>query len=138
MLRFFIGLFIILHGLVHLWFFTLSQGLVKFQPGMREPEWTGRSWLFTGLLGDSATRLLASTLFVAAAVAFVVSGFGFFFRVEWWWAALIGSAIFSSVIIFILWDGNMQLLIDKGLIGFLISLVILLAMILLKRTASLF
>lgn len=137
-LRFLISLFIILHGLIHLWFFTLSQGLVKLQPAMREPGWTGKSWFLKGFLGDSSTRSLASILFVIAAVAFVVSGFGIFFRAEWWWAALLGSAIFSSVIIFSLWDGNLKMLIDKGLVGFLISLMILLGMIFLKRTASAF
>ena len=137
MLRFLIGLFIISHGLVHLWFFTLSQGLIKFQPGMREPGWTGRSWLFTSLLGESTTRSLAGILFVLAAVAFVVSGFGIFFRADWWWTALIGSAVFSSVIILLLWDGSLQLAVDKGVIGLLISIVIL-VVLLFKRPAFAF
>ena len=34
MLRFLIGLFVILHGMVHLWYFTLSQWLVEFKPEM--------------------------------------------------------------------------------------------------------
>ena len=138
MLRLLIGLFIISHGLVHLWFFTLSQGLVKFQPGMREPGWTGKSWLFTSLLGDSTTRLLASILFITAAVAFVVSGFGILFRADWWWTALIGSALFSAVTILILWDGSLQLAVDKGVIGFLISLAILFILLLFKRPAFAF
>ena len=133
MLRFVFGLFMILHGLVHLWFFTLSHGLIKYQPGMREPGWTGKSWLFTGLLGDSNTRLLASVLFVTAAVAFVVSGLGIFFRAEWWSTALIGSALFSSVIILILWDGSLQFAVDKGVIGLLTSLAILVVLLLFKR-----
>lgn len=138
MLRFLIGLFIVLHGLVHLWFFTLSRGLVKFQPGMREPGWTGKSWLFTGILGDPTTRSLASILFVLAAIAFVISGFGIFFRTEWWWTALLGSAIFSSVTILILWDGSLRLAVDKGVIGFLISLMILVVLLLFKRPALAF
>ena len=44
MLRLVIGLFIVLHGLVHLWYFTLSQRLVEFKPQM---GWSGRSWVFT-------------------------------------------------------------------------------------------
>jgi hypothetical protein len=135
MLRFLISLFIILHGLVHLWYFTLSQRLVNFKPEM---GWSGRSWLFTGVLGDPATRLLASVLFVVAAIAFVISGVGIFARTEWWWPMLIGSAIFSSAILFVLWDGSMQLAVQKGLIGFLISLAILLGLLLLKRPSVAF
>lgn len=138
MLRFLIGLFIILHGLVHLWFFTLSQGLVKIKPGMPEPGWTGKSWIFTGLLGDSTTRSVASILFLTAPIAFVISGVGIFLRAEWWWTVLMSSAVFSSAIILILWDGGMQLLVDKGLIGFLISLAILLTLLLFKRPSTVF
>jgi hypothetical protein len=135
MLRFLIGLFIILHGLVHLWYFTLSQRLVDFKPEM---GWSGKSWLFTGLLGDPTTRLLASVLFVVAAIALVISGVGIFARAEWWWPMLIGSAIFSSAILFVLWDGSTQLVVQKGLIGFLISLVILLVLLVLKRPSVAF
>lgn len=130
MFHFLFALFIILHGLVHLWYFTLSQRLVEFKPEM---GWTGKSWLLSNFLENPNIRSLASTLFVLAAIAFVISGVGIFIRAEWWWTALISSAILSSVIILIFWDGSMQLIVQKGLIGFLISLVILLAMLLLKR-----
>ena len=135
MFRFLIGLFVILHGLVHLWYFTLSQGLVEFKPEM---GWTGKSWIFSNLLGESTTRLVASALFVLAAIAFVISGIAIFFRAAWWWSMLLGSAIFSSAILLLLWDGNMQLVVQKGLIGLLISLVILLVLLLLKRPAFAF
>jgi len=135
MLRFLISLFIILHGLVHLWYFTLSQGLVEFKPEM---GWTGKSWILSNFLGDSTARSLASALFVLAAIAFVISGVGIFVRAEWWWPVLLGSAIFSSMVLFLLWDGNMQLIVQKGLIGFLISLVILLVLLVFKRSAFAF
>lgn len=135
MLRSLFGLFVILHGLVHLWYFALSRGLVEFKPEM---GWTGKSWLFSSLLGESTTRLAASALFVLAALAFVISGFGIFFRAEWGWTMLLGSAVFSAVILFLLWDGNMSLIVQKGLIGFLISLVILLALLLLKPSTFAF
>ncbi len=129
MLRVLIGIFIVLHGLVHLWYFTLSQRLVEFKPDM---GWSGRSWIFTDLLGDSMTRTLAGVLYVVAIIAFVVSGIGIFVRAEWWRPVLVGSAVFSTVIILLLWDGSMQLIVQKGLIGLLIDLGILVALILLK------
>ncbi len=135
MLRSLLGLFVILHGPVHLWFFTLSQRLVEFKPEM---TWTGKSWIFSNFLGDSTIRFIASTLFVLAAIAFVISGVGIFARAEWWWQMLLGSAIFSSTILFLLWDGSMQLIIQKGLIGFLISLVTLIVLLLFKRLSVAF
>jgi hypothetical protein len=135
MLRFLIGVFIILHGLVHLWFFTLSQGIVKFQPEM---GWTGRSWILTNFLGDSTTRSLASVFYVLATIGLVASGAGILLGVEWWRTVLVASGLFSLVIIFLLWDGSMQLIIQKGLIGFLINVVILIALLLLKWPTAAF
>jgi len=135
MLRFVISLFIVLHGLVHLWYFTLSQRLVEFKPEM---GWSGRSWIFTNFLGDSTTRSLASVLYVLATIAFVVSGIGFLVRAEWWRPVLVGSAVFSAVIILLLWDGGLQLLVNKGLVGFTISVMILVALLLLKWPSAAF
>ena len=132
MLRLLFGIFVVLHGLVHLWYFTLSQMLVKFKPEM---GWTGKSWILSNFLGNSTTRPVASMLFVMAAIAFVISGVGILSRGEWWWSMLLGSAVFSSAILFLFWDGNMQLVVQKGLIGFLISLAILLLLLLFKRPA---
>ena len=132
MLRFVIGLFLILHGLVHLWLFTLSQRLIEFKPEM---GWSGKSWLLTGVFGDSTTRLLASTLFVVATVAFVASGVTIFFQSDWWWSILLAASIVSAMTMLIFWDGSMDLIIQKGLIGFSISLVILLFLLLARRPA---
>ena len=131
MLHFLFGIFVVLHGLVHLWYFTLSQRLVEFKPEM---GWTGRSWILSNFLSDATTRFVASILFVLAAIAFVVSGVGIFGRTGWWWSMLLGSAVFSSAIIFLLWDGNMRLVVQKGLVGFLINVAILLVLLLFKRS----
>ena len=44
------GSILILHGLVHMWFVTLSQGLVEYRS---DRGWTGKSWLQTNILGDN-------------------------------------------------------------------------------------
>jgi hypothetical protein len=100
--------------------------------------WTGRSRIVSSLLGESTTRVLASSLFVLAAIAFVISGFVIFFRAAWWWPMLLGSAILSSTIIMLFWDGSMQLVVQKGLIGFLISVMILFVLLILKRPSIAF
>jgi hypothetical protein len=124
MLAFWGGLFIVLHGLVHLWYVVLSQKLVAFQPEM---GWTGRSWLLTNIIGDSPTRSLAGLLYVLATVGMVVSGIGMMTRGEWWRPVLIGSTVLSSVTLLLFWDGNADLILQKGLLGLVINCAILIA-----------
>ncbi|HEX6270542.1 MAG TPA: hypothetical protein VFZ43_09920 [Anaerolineales bacterium] len=135
MLHFLISLFVILHGLVHLWYFTLSHRLVEIRPEM---GWTGRSWILSNLLGDSVTRSVASALFILVAIAFVISGVGIFVRAEWWWPMLVSSAIVSAATLLLFWDGNIKLIVQKGLIGLLINVVILIGLLLLKWPSTAF
>jgi hypothetical protein len=133
MFRFLFGIFIVLHGLVHLWYVTLSQGLVEFQAEM---GWTGKSWLFSPLFGDGATRSLSTVLYSLAALAFVIGGIGIFAQQAWWRPLVIGSATFSAVIILLFWDGGTQRLVEKGLIGFLINVALLAALLVFDWPAS--
>jgi hypothetical protein len=126
MLRFIIGVFIALHGLVHLLYFGQSWRLFELQPGMVWPE---GSWAFSKLLGDEATRLLASISCVLAAISFVAGGTGILVRQAWWRPAVVGSAALSAVIFILFWDGELQKLDDKGGIGLLISIALLVAML---------
>lgn len=122
MLRVLAGIFVILHGLVHLWYFTLSRRLVAFKPDM---GWTGESWLFSGLLGDPVTRMLAALLYLLSTVAFVAGGLGTFLRAGWSPPVLTVAAILSVATIILFWDGDTRLIVQKGLLGLLISLAIL-------------
>ena len=126
MLAFLYGIFVVLHGLVHLWYVTLSQGLVEFQAEM---GWTGRSWLFSPLLGGGATRSLATLLYGLAALGFVIGGIGVFAQQPWWRPLIVGSAAFSAAIILLFWDGGTQMIVEKGLLGFLINVAILVALV---------
>ncbi len=126
MLRIALGLFIVLHGLVHLWYFTLSRGLVAFQPEM---GWTGRSWLLSGLLGEAATRSLASVLYVVATAGLVAGGAGVLLQQGWWRPVVTGAAAFSAVVIVLFWDGSTAMLVQKGLLGLLINVAILVALV---------
>jgi len=127
MLRTLFGIFVILHGLVHLWFVVLSQELIEVTPEM---GWTPHSWLFTGLIGDGATRWLVTIASVLLAVTFAASGIGLFTRGSWWRPWMIGSAAVSAALILLYWDGGTRLLVEKGLIGFLISAGILVSVLL--------
>jgi hypothetical protein len=128
MWRTFFGIFVVLHGLVHLWLVVLSQELIEYKPEM---GWTARSWLFTGLIGDSATRWLATIVFVLVTAAFVVSGVGVFTRGDWWRSIMVGAAVISAAMLLFFWDGSAQLIVEKGLIGFLIDVAVVVSVLVL-------
>jgi hypothetical protein len=129
MLRIIFGVFIVLHGLVHLLYFGQSARYFELQPEM---VWPDGSWAFSRFLGDEATRILASISCVLAAIGFVAGGIGIFVRQAWWRPVVVGSAAFSAVIIVLLWDGVVQKLDDKGGIGLLINIAILVALLILR------
>jgi hypothetical protein len=129
MFRIILGVFIVLHGLVHLLYFGQSARYFELQPEM---VWPDGSWAFSRLLGDEATRILASISCVLAAIGFVAGGIGILVRQAWWRPVVVGSAAFSAVIIVLFWDGLVQNLDDKGLIGLLINMAILVALLILR------
>jgi hypothetical protein len=87
--------------------------------------WTGNSWVFTNLIGSAATRSLASVLYILATLGFIAGGIGIFVQQTWWRPVLMGSAVFSAAVILLFWDGNTQMLVQKGFLGLLINLAIL-------------
>lgn len=121
------GIFIILHGLVHLWFVVLSRGWVPFQPDM---GWTGESWILSGVLGQLPLRWLATVLYSLAALGLVLAGIGILAQSRWWQPALLAAAAFSSVVILVFWDGSRQYIVQKGLLGLLINAVVILYVLL--------
>jgi hypothetical protein len=93
MLRFVIGAFIVLHGLVHLLYFGQSRRLFELQPGM---VWPDGSWAFSRLLGDGATRSLAAFACVVAALGFAVGGAGILLGQAWWRCSCYSGPISAS------------------------------------------
>jgi hypothetical protein len=128
-LSFIFGIFIVLHGLVHLLYFGQSARLFELRPSM---IWPDGSWACSRILGDEATRTLASISYVLSAIGFVAGGIGILVRQAWWRPVVVASAAFSAVMIILFWDGEMQMLDDKGGIGLLINLAILAALLVLQ------
>ena len=116
------AIFVILHGLVHMWYVTLSQRWVEFQVEM---GWNGRSWLFTDALGQKLSLNIASVFYVLSTVLFVITGVALLARAPWARVALILSSVISAFTILVFWDGKPNMLVEKGLIGFLINIGIL-------------
>lgn len=130
MLKIIIGVFMVLHGLVHLLYSGQSARFYELQPGM---VWPDGAWIFSKLLGDEATRALASFLLALAAIGFVASGAGILLGQAWWRPMVVGAATFSAVIFILFWDRALQNLADKGLVGILINVAILVAVLILRR-----
>ena len=129
MLNLIIGVFMVLHGLVHLLYFGQSWRLFELQPAM---VWPDGSWVFSKFVGDDTTRMLASVLLVFAAIGFVIGGIGIFARQDWWRTVVVGTAAFSAILFILLWDGKMHGLDNSGGVGLLINFAILAALLFLK------
>lgn len=129
MLKFIVGVFMVLHGLVHLLYFGQSRRLFELQAGM---VWPDGSWAFSKLPGEDGARWLAGTACILAALAFVAGGVTIFGGRSWWRPVVVGAAAFSAAIFVLFWDGGFQRLADKGAIAVLINLGILLAVVILR------
>jgi len=116
------GIFLILHGLVHFWYVTLSMGWVTFQEDM---GWKGHSWLLSGWLGENAARYLATAGYALAGVLFAAAGVLVWMNSESAGKWLVPAAVLSTGMIFLFWDGQLSLLVEKGLLGLVISLAVL-------------
>jgi hypothetical protein len=116
------GIFIVLHGLVHLLYFGQSQRIFELQPGM---EWPDGSWALSAFLGNGTTRVLADVLLVAAALILIAGGIGIVATQGWSRPVVVAAAAFSAVIFLLLWDGKFQRLDNNGGVGLLINLVVL-------------
>ncbi|MCA9881543.1 MAG: hypothetical protein H6670_12290 [Anaerolineaceae bacterium] len=117
-----IGIFIVLHGLVHLLYFGQSWKMFELQPGMTWPE---GSWAFSRLIGNDGTRLLASLALVVAAIGFVVAGIAILAGQAWGSPLLIVAALFSSALYLLMWNGKMVQLDNQGAIGIIINLALI-------------
>ena len=126
------GIFLILHGLVHLLHAGQSGRFFELRPGM---TWPDSSWLFSKLLGDPVTRLVVVVLLTLAALGYIASGFGLFLHQGWWRSATIWTAVFSSTIFLLFWDGKFQALDEKGGVGILLNLAIIVVVFIWKQTS---
>jgi len=129
MIKVIAGVFLVLHGLVHLLYFGQSARLFELQPGM---IWPNGSWAFSRLLGDNSARSLATIFCILAAAGFVMGGAGIFFGASWWRTAVVAPAALSGVLYILFWNGRFQQMDSQGGIGLLIDAAILAAVLLFR------
>lgn len=117
------GVFIILHGMVHFWYVVLAAKLVEYKSEM---GWTGNSWLLDAVIPPSIIRIIAVLLYTLAAIVFIINAVALLLGKAWWSNGLLIAAVISTLTILLFFDGNGQMLVQKGLIGVIINLAIIL------------
>ena len=118
-----LGILSVAHGWAHVWYIILSQRLLEIK---QDPGWTGESWLLSRLLEESTTRMVATLGYSASLIGFMVGGASLLLGRDWWRPLIIASTIVSSATIALFWDGEVSKLVDKGLIGLLINIAMIL------------
>jgi len=116
-----VAVFLVLHGVVHLWYVVLSQGWVEVEDAM---GWNGQSWLLSDLLAEGTILSLASVLYVLVAVGFLAGGLGYGLGRDWATPVLVGAAVLSTVVLVVMWDGRFDLLVEKGVVGVAINVAV--------------
>jgi hypothetical protein len=129
MWRVIFGIFIVLHGLVHLLYAGHSQRLFKLVPGM---TWPDESWAFSGMPGENGIRAVATALLALAALGLLAGGIGIAAQQRWARSLVVGAAVFSSLVFVLLWNGKSQSLDSQGGVGLLLNVLILIVLLILR------
>lgn len=109
-IRIITGLVLIIHGIGHVMALFPALNITSTD------KWHYRSWLLTGLLGDTFSRVLVVALFGAALIGFIASGLGIF---GWlvphsaWQTHAIVSAVISLVALALFWNAFVTLFPNK-------------------------
>ena len=117
-----IGFLLVAHGWVHFVYVASSNGW--FGPG-EGWGWNGRSWLLSGSLEEGRILGLAAPLFVLDGLGFALGAVGYLLSTGWWLPVLAGSAVLSAVLYVAMWDGEPTGLFEKGSLGVVVDLVVL-------------
>jgi len=125
-IRIVLGVFLVLHGLVHLLYLGQSARRFELQPGM---TWPDGSWAFARLLGNNRTRTLAGICCGLAAVGFVLGGVAIFAGQSWWQMPVVASAASSAAIYVLFWNGRVRQLANQGVFALLINAAIVVAVV---------
>lgn len=100
-LRIIIALVLFVHGIGHVMGILPILGLSTIE------TWNDRSWLLTGLLGDTITRIVGFILFAAALIGFICAALGLMSWLiphAWWQTLAVISAVISLVAIALFWN----------------------------------
>jgi hypothetical protein len=121
--RYGLALVVFAHGVGHILFLGPTLGLGNWA------DQTGDSWALTGLLGEPATRAIATALWSGVIVLFVAGVGGFLAGTDWWRAATIAASVLSVVGIVTFWGGIAT---SSAIFALIADLAILAALVLVR------
>ena len=109
LLRVNIGFVLAFHGIGHAMGIIPALQLVKIRSDSPDwlKNWSSHSWLLTGLLGESASRLLCVVLYAAALIGFFSALFSFLgwgIPHDLWRTLAIVSSLISLLTLALFWD----------------------------------
>jgi hypothetical protein len=116
MIRLIFGIFLILHGLVHLLWLVVSWQITEVD-GLPY-----RTTLFSGRLdlGAGGMRFLG-LLWALGMVVFVIAGLGLLFSAQWWWTITLAAALYSLLLCIVTWpESRWGALINLGILALLL------------------
>lgn len=123
-IRYAVALVIAIHGFVYL---NAARGVLPIFEG-----WKGRSWLLGSAITGEALKRLASGLFVIAGLGIIATGIaiGVAASTQGVWRPLAIVASSASILsFFVFWGGRIDRLVAEGVIGMIVSLILLLSAI---------
>lgn len=126
MLKILLSIVIFLHGAVHVWYVLLIGNVVKYSPDM---GWTGKSWLFPGVAVEGLFRFAGMAVYMLSALLFVISSSGILMNKSWYPLWLLVSAVVSSIAVIFFFDGRFQLLVQKGMLGLIVNILIIVTLV---------
>ncbi len=124
MVQFSLGIFLMMHAVVHLLYAGQAGRLFELRPGLKWPE---GSWLLRRMLEARALNTVATASMLLVGLAFLAAGVGTVAFQEWWRAATSGAAVFSALLFLVFWDGRLKELDAQGAVGVAIDLALLAA-----------
>jgi hypothetical protein len=123
-LRYLIAFVVFAHGFVYVRIGSVLPGPIK--------AWRGRSWLLSDTVTGDQLRRVVISLHVAAGIALLACAVAIALAPSlpgWWRPLAITGAAIGLVAFSVFWDGQTRLLFEEGVIGAVVSLVLLIGAI---------
>jgi hypothetical protein len=109
-LRLITGIVLIAHGIGYSLAFFPAFNIASTD------KWDTHSWLLSGLLGDTLSRIVIVILFAIPMIGFIVAGLGVFNILiphDWWPSLAIVSAIIGLIALALFWNAFPSLFPNK-------------------------
>ena len=109
-LRLIVAGVLLVHGIGHILGVLAALGFSTME------KWSSQSWLLTGLLGETVSRVICFVMFLVAMVGFIVAALalmGWLFPHEWWRPLSAISAVLSLLGLALFWNAFPSLVPNK-------------------------